>query len=144
MVFFVDITNPETPFPISNFQVPESSGDFHERGGAFGPHGIQESFSPIYYKKIIFVPYFSAGVRAVDVRDPFHPVEVGYFIPATTERTTPVCVGDEGDQQDCKTVIGTNNAEVDDRGYIYTTDRWGTGMHILQVTGAALAIAKVR
>ena len=140
IVSFVDITNPATPYPISSFQVPESSGHFHERGGAFGPHGIQESFSPIYYKKIIFVPYFSAGLRAVDVRDPFHPVEVGYFIPATTERTTPVCVG-EGDQRSCKAVIGTNNVEVDDRGYIYATDRWGTGMHIFQVTGPARAIA---
>jgi hypothetical protein len=38
--------------------------------------------------------------------------------------------------------IQTNNLEVDDRGYIYIVDRANTGMHILQVTGAAREIAK--
>src|SRR5579883_1564341 len=75
-VFFIDMSDPVHPFPVSNFQVPESSGNFCDRGGRFGPHSIQESFSPIYYKKMIFVAYFNAGVRAVDIRDPFQPREV--------------------------------------------------------------------
>jgi len=137
-LFFLDITNPATPFPISNFQIP--SGDFCERGGRFGVHSVQESFSPIYYKKMLFVAYFNAGVRAVDIRDPFHPVEAGFFIPATTERTRPFCQG-EGSERRCKTAIQTNNAEVDDRGYVYTADRVGTGLHILQLSGPARAIA---
>lgn len=137
-LFIFDITNPATPFPISNFQIP--SGDFCERGGRFGVHSVQESFSPIYHKKMLFVAYFNAGVRAVDIRDPFHPVEAGYFIPATTERTRPFCRG-EGAQRNCKTAIQTNNAEVDDRGYIFTADRVGTGLHILQLSGPARAIA---
>ena len=139
-LFFFDISDPATPFPISNFQVPESSGDFCGRGGRFGVHSVQESFSPIYHKKMIFVAYFNAGVRAVDIRDPFHPVETGFFIPATTERTRPFCTG-EGAQRRCKTAVQTNNVEVDDRGYIYTADRAGTGLHILQLTGAAREVA---
>jgi len=31
--------------------------------------------------------------------------------------------------------------ETDDRGYIYVVDRANTGMHILEVTGAARGIA---
>jgi len=138
-LFIFDITNPATPFPISNFQIADSR-DFCERGGRFGVHSVQESFSPIYHKKMLFVAYFNAGVRAVDIRDPFRPVEVGYFIPATTERTQPFCAG-EGAQRNCKTAIQTNNAEVDERGYIYTSDRRGTGLHILQLSGEARAIA---
>jgi len=42
----------------------------------------------------------------------------------------------------CKVAIQTNNLEVDDRGYIYIVDRANTGMHILQVTGAAREIAR--
>jgi len=137
-LFLFDITNPATPFPISNFQI--ASGDFCERGGRFGVHSVQESFSPIYHKKMLFVSSFNAGVRAVDIRDPFHPVEAGYFIPATTERTRPFCSG-EGAEQRCKTAIQTNNAEVDGRGYIYTADRAGTGLHILELSGEARAIA---
>jgi len=37
--------------------------------------------------------------------------------------------------------IQTNNVEVDDRGYIYIVDRANTGMHILEVTGAARRLA---
>ena len=35
-----------------------------------------------------FITFFNAGVRAVDIRDPYQPKEIGYFIPAITERPT--------------------------------------------------------
>lgn len=38
-------------------------------------------------------------------------------------------------------VIQSNNAETDDRGYIYVADRVNTGLHILELTGEARAIA---
>ena len=41
----------------------------------------------------------------------------------------------------CVRGIQTNNVEVDDRGYVYAADRAGTGLHILEVTGAARQIA---
>ncbi len=141
-LFFVEMTDPTKPMPVSNFQVPESSGHFCERGGRFGPHSVQESFNPIYYKKLIFVAYFNAGVRAVDVRDPFRPTEAGYYIPTTTDKTKPVC-GKINGQDVCKTAIQTNNVEVDDRGWIYIVDRASTGMHILGLTSEARAIANI-
>ncbi|MDA2934270.1 hypothetical protein MYX82_07995 [Acidobacteria bacterium AH-259-D05] len=139
-VFFVDITDETRPFPVASFQVSESSGDFCQRGGRFGPHATNESFTPIYYRRIVFVSYFNAGVRAVDIRDPFHPREVAFFIPATTEKTEPSCMETENGIR-CKAVIQTNNVEVDDRGMIYIVDRANTGMHILELTGAARRIA---
>jgi len=139
-VFFVDITEETRPFPVASFQVSESSGDFCQRGGRFGPHATNESFTPIYYRRIVFVSYFNAGVRAVDIRDPFHPREVAFFIPATTEKTEPKCKETEDGIQ-CKAVIQTNNVEVDDRGFIYIVDRANTGMHILELTGEARSLA---
>ena len=41
----------------------------------------------------------------------------------------------------CVKGIQTNNVEVDDRGFIYAADRAGTGLHILEVSGAARQIA---
>lgn len=138
-LFLLDISEPNYPFPVSSFLVPEQPGNFCKKGGRFGLHSVQESFAPIFYGKMLLASYFNAGVRAVDVRNPFQPVEAGYYIPATTERTKPTCHEDQG-RQICSTVIQTNNVEVDERGYIYAVDRAGTGMHILELTGEARAV----
>jgi hypothetical protein len=139
-VFFVDITYPAAPMPVSTYQVPEAEGNFCERGGRFGPHAVNESMTPIYYGKIIFVSYFNAGVRAVDMRDPYRPREVAHYIPATTANTGESCLTVDGIER-CKVAVQTNNVEVDERGLIYIVDRVGTGMHILELTGRARDIA---
>ena len=135
-VLIIDITYPERPMPISSYQVRESDGEFCQRGGRFGPHAVDEAMYPDYYRKLVFVSYFNAGVRVVDIRDPFRPNEVGYYIPATTATTQQSCVRRDPSIP-CKTVVQTNNVEVDGRGYIYIVDRAGTGMHILELTGEA-------
>ncbi len=140
MMYVADITDETTPQIISNYQVPESEGDYCSRGGRFGAHSSNENMTPIYYRKLVFISYFNAGVRAVDIRDPFDPKEVGRFIPATTSNTDPRCVTVDG-QERCKTAIQTNNVEVDDRGYVYIVDRANTGMHVLKATGKVAAIA---
>ena len=140
LVFFVDVTIESRPMVISNFMVPEASGNFCERGGRFGSHSSNESMAPVFYKKIAFITYFNAGVRAVDVRNPYAPTEIGYFIPAITEATDKRCIKVDGKDR-CKTAIQSNNVETDDRGYVYIVDRANTGMHILELTGEARAVA---
>jgi hypothetical protein len=140
MVHVVDITTETKPFGVASWTVPEESGNFCSRGGRFGTHSSNENFTPIYYKRIMFIAHFNAGVRALDIRDPFHPKEIGYYIPAVTDKTDKRCVGTGADQH-CKVAIQTNNVEVDDRGYIYIVDRANTGMHILELTGPARQIA---
>jgi hypothetical protein len=139
LTFVVDITTPSRPFPISTFQVPESPGDFCRRGGRFGPHSSNESFAPIFYRKLVFIAYFNGGVRAVDIRDPFTPREVAYFIPAVTASTDKRCVKVDGADR-CKVAIQTNNVEVDERGYVYLADRADTGLHVVELTGHAKTI----
>ena len=140
MVWFVDVTAESKPLGIAGWTVPEASGGFCSRGGRFGAHSSNENMTPVYYKRVIFVAFFNAGVRALDIRDPFHPKEIGYYIPAVTDKTDKRCVG-SGAEQRCKVAIQTNNVEVDDRGYIYIVDRANTGMHILELTGAARKVA---
>src|SRR5216683_1415392 len=143
MVFLVDVTTPSKPFSVANFQVPEASGNFCTRGGRFGAHASNESFTPIYYRRLVFISYFNAGVRVVDIRDPYRPQEVAFYIPAITEKTDKRCVPVTGGGETCKVAIQTNNVEVDDRGYIYIVDRANTGMHILELTGAARKVANL-
>jgi len=136
--FMVDITTETRPFSVATFQVPEAPGAFCKRGGRFGPHSSSESFAPIFYKKLVFVAYFNAGVRAVDIRNPYAPRDVASYIPATTERTAERCVTEPS--RSCKVAIQTNNVEADERGYIYLADRANTGLHIVRLTGEAAKI----
>jgi hypothetical protein len=140
VVRMVDVTTETKPLGVATWTVPEASGNFCERGGRFGAHSSNENMTPIYYNRVLFIAHFNAGVRAVDIRDPFNPKEIAYYVPAVTSRTDKRCVG-TGASERCKVAIQTNNVEVDDRGYIYIVDRANTGLHILELTGAARKVA---
>jgi len=125
MAWFVDVTDAGRPKIVSSFRVPERPGDFCRRGGRFGAHSLNWSFTAPFYRRIVVFSYFNAGARAVDVRDPYHPREVAHYIPAANAGSR---------------VAQTNNVEVDDRGLIYLVDRAGGGLHIVELTGAARRI----
>ena len=144
-VWIIDITQEQRPFGVANWTVKEPSGKFCDRGERFGAHSPQENMTPIFHKKILFVTWFSAGLRALDIRNPYEPKEIAYYIPAITADTKadPTCLRRRS-AATCKISIQTNNVEVDDRGYIYIVDRANTGMHILELTGPARKIANMK
>ena len=143
MVWFADITAEAKGMVVSNYTAPENGGKFCERGGRFGSHASNESFEPVFRNKLAFISYFNGGVRALDIRNPFQPKEVGYFIPSITKDTDQRCLKIDGKDR-CKVAIQTNNVETDDRGYIFIVDRANTGMHILEVTGEARKAAGLK
>lgn len=126
-VWMIDVTDEARPAAVADWTIDEAAGNYCARGGRVGAHSSHESFTPVYYRRIMFIAHFNAGVRAVDIRDPRKPKEVAYYIPAGGGRT-----------------VHTNNVEVDERGYIYIVDRHGGGMHILELTGAARKVANFR
>jgi hypothetical protein len=129
--WMVDVSQEAQPRLVSHFAAPEDGGDFCRRAGRFGTHSSNESMAAIYFRRVVFLAHFNAGVRAVDVRDPYAMKEVGYYIPAVNARTEPQCArGDSG----CRPATQTNNVEIDERGYIYSVDRAGSGMHVLRLT----------
>gem|GEM_PF-1537050 len=139
MLWIADITSETRPINVSTWTVPEASGNFCSRGGRFGTHSSNENMTPIYYNRVLFLAHFNAGVRAVDIRDPFNPKEIGFYVPAITSKTDKRCVEVSGTQR-CKTAIQTNNVDVDDRGYVYLADRADTGLHIVELAGSARAL----
>ena len=143
MVWIADITVETRPMVISSYTAKEASGNFCQRGGRFGSHSSSEARDPVYYGKLVFITFFNAGVRALDIRDPYHPKEVGYFIPSITANTDKRCVDVDGKPR-CKVAIQSNNVDYDDRGYIYVVDRANTGMSILALTGEARAAAGLK
>ena len=151
MVWFVDISTETKPFGVSSWTVPEKSGNFCSRGGRFGTHSSNENMTPLYYGRVMFFSHFNAGVRALDVRDPFNPKEIAYYIPAMTKETVVLETPPGGagaklpfTEASKKRAVQTNNVEVDDRGYVYIVDRANTGMHILELTGTARDVADWR
>lgn len=128
-----DVTQDFKGWVVSGYQVPEATGDFCSKGGRFGPHGSNEQITEKFHNKLVAISYFNAGVRMLDIRQPFWLQEVAYYIPRPNQNTF-YC--DEG----CAAVIQTNNVEMDERGYIYIVDRAGTGTHILELTGDAKKI----
>jgi hypothetical protein len=141
MVWFADTTVEAKPMVVSNWTVPEAAGNFCTRGGRFGAHSSNENMNPMFYPKLVFITFFNAGLRVLDVRDPYQPKEVGYFIPPITAATTRRCFKVDGQDKCSNPVIQSNNAEVDDRGYIYIADRANTGLHIVELTGEARALS---
>lgn len=102
-------------------------GNYCTRGARFGTHSSEENFRNPFYSRLTFIAYFTGGVRAWDIREPQAPVEVGFYVPEANANTTP-----DG--------YMTNNLEVDNRGFIYATDRNGSGLDILELHGKALQI----
>jgi hypothetical protein len=141
--YMFDITHESHPMPVSTYQVPV--GDFCTRGGNFGPHQHAEHVNSElnrFQDKLAFIAYLNAGIRVVDLSDPYHLREVGHFIPKTNiPGSAPVQLTD---------------VDIDHRGLLYGSDRsaascistegeptrfeggsrcMGTGLYIMEYTG---------
>ena len=118
-MWVIDIRHEKNPIPVATF-FPDREKYF-ERPGRFGAHNILEDIpAEGPWANLVFLTYFNAGLRAVDVSDPLRPREVGHYVPQTPD-------GQEASQ--------SNDIGADADGRLYLIDRWGAGMHILEYTG---------
>jgi len=81
MVWFADVTVREPADDDFEFHGAGGERFVLRTGRARSGRIINESMAPVFYKKIAFIAFFNAGVRALDIRDPYHPTEIGYFHP---------------------------------------------------------------
>ena len=127
--YMLDITDEKRPFPVSVWQVP--ADEFCNKGGRFGPHQNAETVNGRinrFEDKLAWLAYFNAGVRVVDLSDPYNLREVGSYVPKITEKSHPIEKGQVA-------AIQINDVDLDDRGLAYASDRTGAGLFILQYTG---------
>ena len=69
----VDITEETRPTPIATFLLP----DGHRTAGRFGAHQPAEQV----HGNTLYVTWFSGGLMAVDISNPYLPKEAGFYIP---------------------------------------------------------------
>jgi hypothetical protein len=133
MLYMLDVTARGNPMTVDTFRVPDDG--YIDKGGRFGPHQFAETrdgrlYDPRDNGNLLHLAYFSAGLRIVDISDPYDMREVGHYVPDVTDRTVtrPGSLSDPIEQR----VIQTNDVDLDADGLAYTTDRAGTGLHIVE------------
>lgn len=127
-LWVADVSEPSNPVTISTFPIPDED-DYCAKGGHFGPHNVHENRADSFRSsELIFATYQNAGVRVVDLKDPFFPREVGHFVPPRPERL----VDNRGGRQN---VIHSADVFVTTEGLVYLTDIAGAGLYILEYSG---------
>lgn len=127
-IWVVNVEVPSNPVTISTFPVPHER-DYVAKGGHFGPHNVHENRQESFQSSdLIFATYQNAGVRVVDLTNPFAPREVGHFVPPPPTAWTDY-------RPNRPRVVKTADVYVSREGIVYITDFGGGGLHILEYEG---------
>ena len=121
LVWVVDGRDETNLVPIATFPQPDFDRYAH-RGGRYGAHNLHENHPDLGAFRsdtIVFGTFFNAGLRVYTTSNQYRPEEIAYFVPADSDlsymKTTQL-----------------NDVFVDDRGIVYTVDRCGAGLYILE------------
>ena len=80
-MWVVDIRDETNPVPVSTFRPDRDK--YFGRPGRFGAHNVLEHMpAQGPWADIVFLTYFNAGLRVIDVKDPLEPIEIGHYVPA--------------------------------------------------------------
>ncbi|MBI3325496.1 MAG: hypothetical protein HYZ81_02170 [Nitrospinae bacterium] len=123
LAWVVDASEETNPVIVGSLPLPPTE-EFAKRGARFGAHNIHENHPvPTAFRSdtLVFGAFFSMGVRAYDVSNPFHPTEVGYYVPPAPPGSS---LG----------AIQMNDVYVDERRVIYGIDRISGGLYMLELT----------
>jgi hypothetical protein len=122
LVWILDGRDETNPVPISTCPLPPVEA-WSKRGGRFGAHNLHENVPlPTAWQSddIILGTFFNGGLRAYDVTNPYQPKEVGAFVPPAPPLSPTGA-------------IQLNDVFVDERGIVYTVDRFKGGLYILEM-----------
>jgi hypothetical protein len=120
LTWMIDARDETNLVPIGTFPLP-SVEEFGHRGGRFGSHNIHENRPGPSFRseEIIFGVFFNAGVRVYDIKNPYRPETIAYFIPPGPENSRV-------------STAQMNDIYVDERGVVYAGERWTGGLYCLE------------
>ena len=121
LTWILDARNEQNLVPISTLPLPPVE-EYIQKGGRFGSHNVHEnrpgpSFNS---EEIIIGCFFNAGIRVYDIKNPYQPETIAYFVP-------------EGPENSRVPSIQMNEVYADENGIIYAGDRWAGGLYILEM-----------
>jgi hypothetical protein len=119
-LWMIDASVEANPTILGTAPLPHE--EFCGRPGRFGAHNLHEN-DPIEVawrsEEVVIGAFFNAGVRAFDVRDPFHPREVGHLVPPAPPASPAGAVQ-------------INDVFVDENRTIYAVDRFTGGLYVIE------------
>src|SRR3569833_1561286 len=118
----LDARDEEHLMPIATSPTPPVDV-YWNRGGRFGAHNIHENVPvPTSFQsdQLVFGTFFNGGLRAYDNSNQNQPKEVATFVPPAPNGSS---VG----------AIQLYDGYVDERGIIYTVDRFSGGLYTLEM-----------
>lgn len=132
----IDVTDPSSPRIVSWFPTPypePATGlrSYPEKGGRHGPHN-QHQYQGVYGTlddpSRVYFTHFNGGLRVYDFSQPLRPREIAHYVPVDpVERLGP---------KPAQLTTSFEDVIVDDRGYIYCTDK-NYGLFALRLTAEA-------
>jgi hypothetical protein len=132
-VRIVDMTDPTNLKVVSEFKIDEN-----QQTSCAGVSAAQDNFSsytshnPTVLPDIAFVTWHSGGLRAIDLTDPTHPVQDGFFVP-TPDATQPNHTPDPALEPGSNGTIAWSYPIIRD-GLIYYIDV-GNGLYVVRYSG---------
>ena len=71
-------------------------------------------------EEILIGAFFNAGIRIYDIKNPYQPQEIAYFVPPKPANSRV-------------NAIQMNDVYADENGIIYAVDRWSGGLYVLEM-----------
>lgn len=127
LIWVFDNRVKSNPISIATMPTP-ADRDYKAVGGHFGPHNIHENRPGSFQSsELIFTTYQNAGVRVFDIRDQYHPIEVGAMVPPAPKKLVDP-------RPNRPRVLHAADVFVDRNGILYCTD-FSAGLYTMEFTG---------
>jgi len=100
-----DVSDPTQPKLLHSYYLAEAATPYPAGKVRFGTHQLREHVDE---DNLLYVTWFAGGLRIIDINDPAHPKERGYFIPKPGDGVAAPL---------------TNDVFKDHRGLLWVTDK---------------------
>jgi hypothetical protein len=121
LVWILDARREDKLVPISTCPLPPIEEFVSVGNGRFGAHNLHENRPGGWINEdIVFGTFFNGGLRAFDVRNPYQPKEVAYYVPPAPPNSPAKS-------------IQINDVHIDENAVVYAVDRIVGGLYVLEM-----------